>query len=239
MTDEGSSAGTSSTGHRSRLLSRFEETGIESLADYEIVELILTYVIPRKDTKSIAKDLLKRYASIGALLNADASELSKVNGIGKRASLLFQLFRDVTVYCLEEKYVKRPLVLHRKDVEEYLRLAFGFKGDEYVAVLFLDNGNNIIKTNVVCEGTVNQCAVYPRDIMDKALRCKAAAIIVAHNHPGGSATPSEADWLITERLAGICRLLEIPLLDHVIVSREKTVSLKDFSRWPGHDGKQI
>ena len=237
MTDEGQAGGLAA-GHRSRLLSRFEDTGIESLADYEIVELILTFVIPRKDTKSIAKDLLKQYKSVGALLNADPSELSKVNGIGRRASLLFQLLRDVTVYCLEEKYEKRPFVLHRKDVEDHLRFAFGFKGDEYVAVLFLDNGHNIIKTDIVCEGTVNQCAVYPRDIMEKALRCKAAAIIVAHNHPGGSAIPSEADWLITERLAGICRQLEVPLLDHVIVSREKTVSLTDFSRWPGHQNRQ-
>jgi DNA repair protein RadC len=229
MTDDGSSA----AGHRSRLLSRFEESGIRALADYEIVELILAHAIPRKDTKPIAKNLLKRYKSIGALLNADSAELADVDGVGRRASLLFQLFRDVTVYCLQEKYEKRPLVLHRKDVEEYLRFTFGFKGDEYVAVLFLDNGNNIIESDVMYEGTVNQCVVYPRTIIDRALRCKAAAIIVAHNHPGGSANPSEADWQITERLANICKQLEIPLLDHVIVSREKTVSLKDFSRWPG------
>jgi DNA repair protein RadC len=233
MTDDGPSASSPSTGHRSRLLSRFEENGIQALADYEIVELILAHVIPRKDTKAIAKALLKRYKSLGALLNADKSELSGIDGVGRRASLLFRLFRDVTVYCLREKYEKRPLVLHRKDVEEYLRFTFGFKGDEYVAALFLDNGNNIIESGVMYEGTVNQCAVYPRDIVEKALRCKAASIIVAHNHPGGSANPSEADWQITERLAGICKQLEIPLLDHVIVSREKTVSLKDFSMWPG------
>jgi DNA repair protein RadC len=221
-------------GHRSRLMSRFEECGIGSLADYEIVELILAHVIPRKDTKAIAKDLLKRYRSISALLNADKSDLSKVDGVGRRAGLLFQLFRDVSLYCLEEKYEKRPIVLHRKDVEEYLRLNFGFKGEEYVAALFLDNGNNIIGTEVVCEGTVNQCAVYPREIIEKALHRKAAAIIVAHNHPGGGASPSEADWLITERLAALCRQLEMPLLDHVIVLREKTVSLKEFARWPGH-----
>jgi DNA repair protein RadC len=225
-----------SEGHRSRLMSRYEESGIGSLADYEIVELILAHIIPRKDTKAIAKDLLKRYGSIGALLNAEKTELSKVNGVGRRAGLLFQLFRDVAVYCLREKYEKRPIVLHRKDVEEYLRLNLGFKGEEYIAVLFLDNGNNIIGTEVVCEGTVNQCAVYPREIIEHALRRKAASIIVAHNHPGGGANPSEADWLITERLAAICGLLEIPLLDHVIVLREKTVSLKEFARWPGHKG---
>jgi DNA repair protein RadC len=236
MPDAGHVAGPSvadlAAGHRDRLLSRFEESGIASLADYEIVELILAHVIPRKDTKSIAKVLLKRYKTIGALLNADTLELTKINGVGRRASLLFHLFRDVTAYCLEEKYEKRQLVLHRKDVEEYLRFNFGFKGDECVAVLFLDNGNNVIDIEVVCEGTVNQCAVYPRIIIEKALQCKAAAIIVAHNHPGGGTNPSEADWQITERLAGISRQLDIPLLDHVIVSREKTVSLREMPRWP-------
>jgi DNA repair protein RadC len=232
MTDKGSSAGALSTGHRSRLLSRFEGSGIGSLANYEIVELILTFVIPRKDTKAIAKELLSRYKTIGALLNAEKAELLEIKGVGRQAGLLFQLFRDVTSYCIEEKYVKRPLALHRGDVEKYLRFNFGFKGEEYVAVLFLDNGNNIIGTDIVCEGTVNQCVVYPRDVIEKALRYKAAAIIVAHNHPGGGTNPSEADWMITERLAGICKQLDIPLLDHVIVSREKIVSLREQARWP-------
>jgi len=232
MTDEGSSARAPSTGHRSRLLSRFEKSGIRSLADYEIVELILAHAIPRKDTKAVAKDLLNKYKTIGALLNAETADLLEIKGVGRRASLLFQLFREVTSYCLKEKYAKRPLVLHRADVEQYLRFNFGFKGEEYVAVLFLDNGNNIIGTDIVCEGTVNQCVVYPRDVIEKALRCKAAAIIVAHNHPGGSTNPSEADWTITERLATICKQLDIPLLDHVIVSRDTIVSLREHARWP-------
>jgi DNA repair protein RadC len=219
-------------GHRSRLLLRFEENGLSSLLDYETVELILTFAIPRKDTKSIAKELLKKYKSIGSILHADKSDLAAFAGIGKRAALLFQLFRDVTACCLREKYEKRPLIRHQRDVEEYLRFNFGFRGDEYVAALYLDNGGNVIGTDIVCEGTVNQCAVYPRSIIEKALHCKAASIILAHNHPGGSTTPSEADWLITERLAAVCRLLEIPLHDHVIISREKTISLRDFSRWP-------
>jgi DNA repair protein RadC len=219
-------------GHRSRLLSRYEDSGISSLADYEIVELILTYAIPRKDTKAIAKALLSRYKTIGALLHADKSELAACEGIGSRSSLLFQLLRDVTEHCLEEKYEKRPLIRHREDVEDYLRFKFGTMGDENVAVLFLDNGHKVIAIEVVCEGTVNQCAVYPRLIMEKAIRHKAAAIIVAHNHPGGGANPSEADWQITERLAAICTSLDIPLLDHVIVTRENTISLKESARWP-------
>ncbi len=218
-------------GHRGRLLSRFEENGCASLQDYEIVELILTFAIPRKDTKPIAKELLRKYKTLSGLLHADSEDVEKVPGIGRKAGLLLVLFRDVTAYCLAEKYHKKPIVHHRNDVKEYLRFAFGYKPDEYVAVLFLDNGNNVIETEIVHEGTVNQCAVYPRTIIDKALRYKATSLIIAHNHPGGTAEPSPADWEITERLYNICKLLEMPLLDHVIVARDTIVSLSDFPRW--------
>jgi DNA repair protein RadC len=219
-------------GHRSRLLSRFRDSGIASLADYEIIELILMYAIPRRDTKPIAKELIKRFKSLSGILHAQESELTKVNGLGERACELLHLFRDVATYCLREKYEKRPLVAHRRDVEEYLRFAFGFRGDEYVAALFLDNGNNVVNTEIIAEGTVNQCAVYPRVVIERALACKASSVIMAHNHPGGAVKPSEADWHITERLFALGKLLDMPLLDHLIINREGAVSLRDFPRWP-------
>lgn len=219
-------------GHRSRLLSRFEKNGLASLADYEIVELLLACVILRKDTKPIAKELLAKFKTVSGVLHADKEELAKINGIGKRSGALLAFMREVIAYCLQEKYEKRPHVHHRRDVEEYLRFAFGPRGDEYVAALYLDNGHNVIATEIVGEGTVNQCAVYPRAIVEKAVRCKAASIILAHNHPGGGAAPSESDWNITDRLAKIGRLMEIPLLDHVIVTRDVAVSLRELPRWP-------
>jgi len=219
-------------GHRERLLSRFEKAGLASLADYEIVELLLSCVIPRKDTKPLAKALLARFKTVSGVLHASAPELAEVKGIGRRSSLLLALMRELMAYCMKEKYEKRPLAHHRRDVEEYLRFAFGRRGDEYVAALYLDGGHNIIATEIVSEGTVNQCAVYPRQIVEKAVQCKAASIILAHNHPGGAAGPSEADWNITERLFKIGKLMEIPLLDHVIVTRDAAVSLCEMPRWP-------
>jgi DNA repair protein RadC len=106
--------------------------------------------------------------------------------------------------------------------------------DEYVAVLFLGNRNQVIETEIIAEGTVNQCAVYPRVIMERALRYHATSIIIAHNHPGGGLKPSEADWVLTGRLFAICTLLEIPLLDHLVISHDEVVSLRDMPRWPGN-----
>jgi DNA repair protein RadC len=134
--------------------------------------------------------------------------------------------------CLKEKYREQPLIAHRTDVEEHLKFHFGLMREEYVAALFLDNGNRVLNTEIISEGTVNQCAVYPRTVIELALKRGAASIILAHNHPGGSTTPSEADWDITKRLFDIGKLLEIPLLDHIIIAKETAFSLRELSRWP-------
>ncbi|MBN1601178.1 MAG: DNA repair protein RadC [Chitinispirillaceae bacterium] len=219
-------------GHRKRLLQRYQQNGISALHDHEILELLLTFVLPRKDTKPIARKLLDRYKTIGGVINTPIDELAGVEGIGERSAAMFLLIRDLIAYCLNEKYQKQSVVSHRRDVEEYLRFYFGQRRDEYVAVLFLDNANHIIRTEIIAEGTVNQCAVYPRIVIEKALRNSATSMILAHNHPGGSVSASDADWLITERLFTVGKLLEIPLLDHIIICSHKVVSLREQSRWP-------
>lgn len=225
-------APSSAAGHRMRLLERFISSGITAFHPHEILELLLTYAIPRQDTKTLAKALITRFRSIGGVINASPEELIEVKGITRRTAFLFPLLKDIMGICLRERYEKQEIISHRRDVEEYLRFYFGQRRDEYVASLFLDNANHIIKTEIVSEGTVNQCAVYPRAIVEKALGCGAASVILAHNHPGGGLNPSEADWLLTERIFQIGKLLELPLLDHIIISSNKVVSLRDLPRWP-------
>jgi DNA repair protein RadC len=219
-------------GHRARLLKRFEENGISALADYEVMELLLTCVLPRGDVKPIAKNLLKKFSTVSGVLNAPSDEVQTLAGIGPRSAQVVAFIKQLISYCLKEKYQNRPMIAHRKDVEEYLRFHFGPQRDEYVAALFLDAGSSVIATDIIAEGTVNQCAVYPRSIIEKALRNGAVSFILAHNHPGGGKTASEADWAITQRLFQIGKLLEIPLLDHIIITSEAAYSLREQSRWP-------
>ena len=221
-----------SEGHRKRLLDRYLQSGISSLHPHEILELLLTFVIPRKDTKPIAHELITRYKTIGTVVNTPIEELTHIEGLGERSAAIFPLIRDLIGVCLNEKYAKKNAISHRRDVEEYLRFYFGQCRDEFVAALFLDNANHILRTEILSEGTVNQCAVYPRSVIEKALHYGAASVILAHNHPGGSINPSEADWLITERLCTVGKLLEIPLLDHIIICHHKVVSLRELPRWP-------
>lgn len=220
-----------STGHRERLLERFAGNGLAALHLHEIVELLLTFSIPRRDTKPFARELVKRYKTLSALLNAQPEELVEINGITRRSALLFKLVQEIMAHCLKERYERKSLIAHRRDVEEYLRINFGSRRDEYLAALFLGNRHEVIETEIMAEGTVNQCAVFPRRIMEKAFRYGASSIIIAHNHPGGGLKPSEADWALTERLFAICRMLEIPLLDHLIISNQECASLKELPRW--------
>ena len=219
-------------GHRGRLLDKYVKSGIDSLHDYEILELLLTYVIPRKDTKPLAKALLARYGTIGAVINAPIKELRAFDGLGQRSAGFFSLMRDTMTYCLNESCIEKPIISHRKGVEEYLRFNFGYRREEYVAAIFLDSANHVLSAEIVSEGTVSRCVVYPRNIIERAIRCAAASIILAHNHPSGEIEPSEDDWKITERLFTVGKLLEVPLLDHVIVSKREVLSLRELPRWP-------
>lgn len=222
----------SQSGHRERLLNRFVKAGAKGLHDYEIMELLLTFILPRKDTKSLAKKLLERYKTINGCIHAPLDQLEEFSGLGARSAAFFQLVREMFAYCLQERYQQKPIISHRGDVETYLRFYFGGKQTEYVAVLFLDTGNRVIESEILFEGTVNQCAVYPRDIVLRGLRLRAASFILAHNHPGGTQHASEPDWLLTERLITIGRLLDMPLIDHIIISQDTAISLRESSRWP-------
>lgn len=220
-----------SKGHRERLRERYLKNGIDALQQHEILELLLTFAIPRRDTKQIAYSLLRRYKTINGVCNASPEELKKIAGIGSRSAVLLMLMRDIIAYCLKEKYSSANVISSRSDVEEYLRINFGFRKDEYVAAFFLNSANKVIQTDIIATGTVNQCMLSPRIIIEKALWYGAAAIIIAHNHPGGTTTPSEQDWQITQRLFTICKMLDIPLLDHILVVSEKVISLREMPRW--------
>jgi DNA repair protein RadC len=158
--------------------------------------------------------------------------LASIVGVGPTTSLVFALLQELTSFCLQEKVHRQPVLTSGRLVQDYLRHTFGARQDEYVAMLFLDTATRVLKSEVLATGTVNQCAIYPRELVKKALAVGASAMILAHNHPAGSVDPSEADWALTARLFDIGRLLDMPLLDHLVVCREQVRSLRELPRWP-------
>jgi DNA repair protein RadC len=225
-------AATGSCGHRERLLQKYAERGLRAFADYEVLEFLLTFALPRIDTKPLAKELITRYGTVSAVINAPLDELCEIKGLGRRSAVLFALVKDVISYSLKENIVGKPIITDRGDVEEYLRVYFSHLRDEYVAALYLDNGNHVLGMEILAEGTVNRCVVFPRKVIEGAIKLSAASFILIHNHPAGTAAASEEDWKTTERIFNVGKQVDIPMHDHIIISRDKTVSLREFKRWP-------
>jgi DNA repair protein RadC len=220
------------SGHRGRLLEKYAERGLSAFSNYEVLEFLLTFALPRIDTKPIAKDLLRKYGTVSAVINAPIDELCEIKGLGQRSAALLTLVKDVMAYCLKEGIIDKPIITRRSDVEDYLRSYLRERRDECVAALYLDNGNRVLGVETIAEGTVNRCVIFPRKVMEGAMKHSAASFILVHNHPGGTAAASEEDWKTTERIFNAGKQIDIPMLDHIIISKDKAVSLREFKRWP-------
>ncbi|MCL2844469.1 MAG: DNA repair protein RadC [Chitinivibrionia bacterium] len=219
-------------GHRQRILERYEKSGIEAFHDYEILELFLCVLIPRKDVKPLAKDLLAKYKTISGVLNAPKRELEEIDGLGKRSVSLIKFIKDMQGFCLKEEITQREFRLNGKnDVAKYLSFNFGNLCEEYIILFLLDKQNGIISTEIVAKGVAANCPIQPQKLFDRAMQVKAAGIIIAHNHPAKSLEASNTDWILTQKIATAGNALEIPLVDHIIISGNEVVSLRESQKW--------
>jgi DNA repair protein RadC len=216
------------SGHRSRLFERYEKSGIAAFQDYEILELFLTIIIPRKDVKPLAKELISKYKSINGVFSAPPRELEETDGLGKRSVLLIKFIKDVQGYCLKEEIVKNEFrIKNKSDIAQYLSFNFGNLQEECLILFLLDAKNAVISAEIAAQGSAANCPVQPRKLFDRALQVKAAGVIIAHNHPANSLKPSEADWNLTRKIAQAGETLEIPLIDHVIVAKNDVLSMRE------------
>lgn len=213
-------------GHRERLRDRFRQAGSASLADHELLELLLTYAIPRKDTKPIAKALLKKYKTFSAVLDQPAKELESCVGVGPSSSTLIPLVRACINRYFEQETKSRKRISTPSDVAQLVRTCMPAGNRESLVLLCLDDANRLGHSAVISEGTLNRLPVYPREIIKEALLHHASGIILAHNHPAGTSAPSEADHRITARLDELLLEMDIRFIDHLIVAPDSIFSLK-------------
>jgi DNA repair protein RadC len=214
-------------GHRDRLKERFARAGIAGLQDYEVLELLLFYALPRKDVKPLAKELMKRFGSFKGVLDAGSEALEGVPGIGRHAALFFRLVRDLGSLYLQQKAGEKEQISSTKELIDYCLSSMGALKDEHFAVIYLNARNKIIKVETIQEGIVNQAVVYPRKVLEKALTHKASAIILVHNHPSGHVRPSDADIRLTRVLQDAARVMDIVLHDHLIVGENRFYSFRE------------
>lgn len=215
-------------GHRDRLRRRFLDGGAGALADHEMLELLLFHVVPRRDTKPIAKALIARFGSYAAVLRADPAALMKTAGINERGAVLLRAVADAAERLARQEVLNRPVLSSWDKVVEYLRISMVHEPVERFRILFLDVKNTLIADEMQQRGTVNHTPVYPREVVKRALELSASAIIMVHNHPSGNPSPSKADIDMTREVRDAAAKLGIVLHDHVIVGREGHISFKSL-----------
>ncbi len=204
-------------GHRNRLRQRLLDEGLESFQEHEILELLLFYAIPRVDTNIIAHRLIAAFGSLSGVLEADAHDLAQVPGIGERAAAYLAMFPDVFRAYRRSKLGKKPTIRSIKDACDFAEsLLFG-KSFEQFYVIWLNTQGRIIHYERLSEGGISESPVYMNKVAAAALRHRAVRGLIAHNHPGGSVTPSKADIATTHDILRALALLGIELVDHIIV----------------------
>ncbi|MET3612574.1 DNA repair protein RadC [Rhizobium aquaticum] len=213
-------------GHRERLRARFRDHGDTALADYEILELLLFRLIPRRDTKPIAKALLDRFGTLAGVFGAEAARLTEVKGVGEAVATDLKLIAATAHRMLKSELKGKKVLASWSSVVEYCHAAMAYETREQFRILFLDKRNALIADEVQQKGTVDHTPVYPREVVKRALDLSATAIILVHNHPSGDPTPSRADIDMTKTIIETAKPLGITVHDHIIIGKEGHVSLK-------------
>ncbi|MBU2252978.1 MAG: DNA repair protein RadC [Proteobacteria bacterium] len=219
-------------GHRERLRKKFMTAGMDALHDHEVLELILTYVVRQQDVKDRAKELLREFGTLKEIVDAEIEDLEKVPGIGKKSAILLKLVKEVAALYLKQKAKEKRQVSCTTELLDFCRTVMGAKKDEEFCVIYLDAQNQIIEFETIQKGIVNQAVVYPRQVLESALKKKASAIILAHNHPSGHVRPSEADIRLTKTIQETAKVLDILVHDHIIIGENRFFSFREEGLMP-------
>lgn len=213
-------------GHRQRLKERLLSVPPESWADYELLELILFFAIPRKDVKPLAKKLLARFGNLSTVINTSKDQLLDVEGTNNGVYVIFFTVRELINRILKQKIINQNIISSWSALLDYLKTSMGNLKLEQFRVLFLNKKNTLIADEVMNTGTIDQAPVYPREIIKRALFHEASAIILVHNHPSGDSKPSKADIELTNRIVETCSAVNIAVHDHVIIGNNIYYSFK-------------
>lgn len=218
-------------GHRERVRKKFLENGFNGLEDYEILELLLFYVIPRKDTKAIAKELIKKFKNLANVLKADTLELKTIDGLGPVAITFLKMIGALPAKIYKDELKNQKLIKDDKNkitdkevLLSFLRNKIGYEDVEKFYVIYLSSSNEVIAFEESSSGTLDRSSIYPREIYKRVIIENAKSIIIAHNHPSGNTCPSKCDIDITNEIAKGLKNFGALLLEHIIITRDSYFS---------------
>jgi DNA repair protein RadC len=215
-------------GHRQRLRQRFLKDLGSGFSDYELVELLLFHAHPRSDVKPLAKALIAQFGGFAALVSADAREISEVPGAGDATVVALKSVQAAALRLMREQIMDKPVVSSWQQLRDYCFAAMAREKTEQFRVLFLDRKNTLMADELQSSGTIDHTAVYPREVVKRALELGASAIIMVHNHPSGDPTPSRDDIDMTNEIRDAGAKLGITLHDHVIIGKTGHASFKSL-----------
>lgn len=213
-------------GHRERLRRRFLLGGGRDMPDYELLELLLTIAIPRRDVKPLAKELIRKFGSFAEVVNAPLEELMLVKGVKENTAAVLRIVRECSVRSSWQslKGMDAPVISDFDAMVDYCRSAMAYQTVEEFRIIFLNSKLYVIGEEIQQRGTVDQVAIHPREVIKSAMMHGASAMILVHNHPSGIVTPSKADMEITKRIKEAAESVSIRLFDHLIISKSSVYS---------------
>lgn len=214
-------------GHRSRVKVRYLKEGLDSFEDHQVLEMLLFYSIPLKDTNELAHDMIKEFGSLAGLFEADPKDICNRSGVSENTAILITLIPSLSRRYLKGKWGEKPVLNSSSKAGDYAASLFTGRTYEAFYVICLDSQNRVNFADMVHEGTINEAPVYPRLIVETALRHQANSVILAHNHPGGSLQPSAADTEVTKRITTALDAISIKVVDHIIVAGDKYTSFAE------------
>lgn len=213
-----------SLGHRKRLREKFLKSGLAGFQDYEIVELLLSLGIPRRDCKPQAKEILRRFKTLRGVMEAPQEELQKIKGVGPHGVFGIKFMHAVASEFLKEKSLEKPLCNSSQEVYNYFYHSMRDLKKEILKAVYLNSQNGIIEIQDLSQGTVDSSYIYPREVMEGAIKYHAVSLVLVHNHPSGNPQPSQNDKDLTRNMVYIGNLMQIKLLDHIIIGDNKFYS---------------
>ena len=217
--------------HRQRLKERYHREGLDNFETHNILELLLFFGIPYKDTNNLAHELLKHFGSLSGVLEASREELMSVNGIGENAATLLNLIPSLSRKYLDDKVGEKTVMNSCEAIGNYLVAKYRFRQDEVFSMICLDQSCRLISWEIISSGTINITAVNSRKVIEAAMKTSANAVVLAHNHPNGLAVPSSDDIKSTMALVEALNIIGVRVLDHIIISGEDFVSLASSQQY--------
>lgn len=214
-------------GHRDRVREKFIKDNGHTLADYELLELLLFAAIPRVDVKPLAKELIEQFGSFAGVISADLEQLEAVKGIKRNTAVHLKSVQAASKRLARQQLEKRPVLGAWQDLIDYCYTAMAHEKKEQFRILFLNNKNVLIKDEVQQVGTINHTPVYPREVVKRALELEATALILIHNHPSGDPKPSQDDIKMTQVIIDAAKGVGITIHDHLIIGKKGPYSFRN------------